>query len=184
MLPFLSLPAILGGIVSAYLAGQASRPLLFFVKPLLGAAGLGAALARPKLSLLSPFRIAGRGLSLVFGFARKDSSNSTVEAFKIALEGELVSMYVRRDVFQNTLSVVYVILFVSGTVVIYKLLVVVIYRVYKDLTNRWAKLQNTSTKPKLTKAQLDAINQILTPAESSLSDNTLSNARNSYKITD
>lgn len=170
MLPMLPMPVVLGCLISAYTMGtQVARPIASLLKPVLFAASAGAAISRPQRGILGPFRLAGHALSFIFGFARNNSNSSTAttEMFKISATEELVSIYVRRDVYQITCSILYIVVFVGGSILIYKIAVYVIYKLYTDLRKSWSTLKEKNTVPEFSKEQLKAISQIISQAKTS-----------------
>ena len=170
MVPILPMPVVIGCLVSAYTMGtQVARPIASLLKPVLLAASAGAAISRPQRGLLGPFRVAGHALSFIFGFARNNNNVSTanVEMFKVTASKDLVTMFIRRDVYQVSCSILYIVVFVGGSIIMYKVAVYMFYKLYTDLRKSWSTLDDKNSTPNFSKDQLKAISQIMLQAQNS-----------------
>lgn len=149
---------------------QVARLVASLLRPVLLAASAGAALSRPRRGILGPFRIVGQALFFIFLFARNNNFVVTnVEMFNFNITEDLVTIFIRRDIYQVACSVVYITVLVGGSYVIYRFAVYAVYKLYTDFRKSWANanLEDKNYTLKLTKEQLETISQIMIEAKAS-----------------
>ena len=66
---------------------------------------------------------------------------------EITTTDTIIIINIRRDVYKVTCSILYIVVFVGGSILIYKLVIYMFYKLYKSLPKSWSTLEektNTS----------------------------------------